>query len=257
MRNSLTVLSASALVLVTVAALSGCASLVPGPAVTQERDITDVNAVLLDTSGNLTVALGATPSLTVTAGNQIIDRLTEEVDDGVLRLGMEGDSMPLNGEIRYKLTVSSLESLTVVGSGDASIDLSGASEPTITVRGSGEVDASGIDASKVALTIDGSGAIEVHDAAVESLAVSVVGSGEVTVDGVASTQRVEIKGSGGYQAADLRSTNAFVTVRGSGEAAVTADGTLEAVIDGSGVISHDGDARVTENVAGSGAITQR
>ncbi len=257
MRLSIIVLSTSALALVTAGALSGCTSVGSGPAVTQDREISDVSAVQLDTSGDLTIVLGATPSLTVTAGDRVIDRLTDDVDDGVLRLGMEGGPMPLSGEIRYELTVSSLESLTVVGSGDASIDLSGASVPTITVRGSGDVDASGIDAAEAAFTVDGSGRIQVRDAAVENLMVLVDGSGEVTVDGVASTQRVEVKGSGGYQATDLRSVNAFVAVRGSGEATVTADESLEAIIEGSGVISHGDDARVTEDVAGSGDVTQR
>ncbi|MFC8303270.1 GIN domain-containing protein [Specibacter sp. NPDC057265] len=257
MRTSQMILSTSALALVTVAALSGCSPLGSGPTVTQDRDITDVTAVQLNTSGSLIIALGATPSLTVSAGDRIIDRLTEDVDDGVLRLAMEGNPMPLDGDIRYELTVSSLESLTVTGSGDAVVDLSGAREPTITVRGSGGVDASGIDAAMAALTVEGSGAIQVRDAALENLMVRVDGSGEVTVDGAADTQRVEIMGSGGYQGTELRSANAFVTVRGSGEATVTADEALDAVIDGSGVISHGGDARVTEDVAGSGAVTQR
>lgn len=256
MRSSSRVLSASVLALAAVAALSGCASLTSGPPVTQQRDIADVDAVQLNTSGNLTVTLGATPSLTVTAGDRIIDHLTEVVDDGVLRLGMEGEPMLLDGDIRYELTVSSLESLTVDGSGDASIDLSGATEPAITVRGSGDVEASGIDATEATLTIEGSGAIEVQDAAAEHLAVRVDGSGEVTVDGVVDTQRVEIIESGGYHAADLRSTDAFVTVRGSGSATVTADGTLDAV-DGSGAITHSGDADVTKEVIGSGEITRR
>lgn len=257
MRPSLMILSTSALALVTVAALSGCTSLGSGPTVTQERDITDVTAVQLDTSGNLTISLGATPSLTVTAGDKIIDRLTDDVDDGVLRLGLKGDPTRLNAEIRYELTVSSLESLTVVGSGDASVNLSAANKPSILIRGSGDVDASGINAEEAALSIEGSGTIQVRDAAVENLMVRVDGSGEVSVDGATNTQRVEVMGSGGYQALNLRSANAFVTVRGSGKATVTADETLEAAIDGSGVISHGGKARVTENVAGSGDVSQR
>lgn len=257
MRSRLLVLPASAILLLAATALSGCSSLEPGPPVSQERDITDVEIVELATSGDLTVALGATPSLTVTAGARVIDRLTADVTDGVLRLGMDGEPLLRDGEIRYELTVSSLESLIVRGSGDASIDLSGATAPSIMIRDSGDVDATGIEATDAVLTIDGSGEIEVHDAAVEMLAVRIEGSGGVTMNGTATTQRVEIGGAGGYEAEGLHSADAFVSIRGSGSVAVTAERTLEAVIDGSGDISYSGDARVSKEVSGSGDVTRR
>ncbi len=219
--------------------------------------MTDVSVVELDTSGDLTVSLGVTPSLRVTAGERIIDSLTAEIDDGVLRLSMDGEPMLRGGEIRYELTVSSLESLTVFGSGDAAVDFAGATSPSVTIRGSGDVEARGMDATDAELTIDGSGAIAVSDAALETLTVRIDGSGEVTIDGTTTTQRVEINGAGGYDAEGLRSTDAFVSIRGSGSAAVTADSTLEAVIDGSGDISYGGDARVTQEVSGSGDVTRR
>jgi len=257
MRTPFLALATTALVVVTAAtALSGCAALDSGPAITQEREISDVSVVELDSSGDLTVTLGATPSLTVTAGERVIDSLTADVEDGVLRLGTDGESMLGNGKIRYALTVNSLESLTVLGSGDASIDLSGANEPTINVRGSGDVDATGIDAGTAILTPDGSGVIDVRDAVVEELTVRIEGSGGVSIAGTAGTQRVDINGDGRYEASGLRSTQAFVTIRGAGSADVTAEGTLDAVIDGSGDISYSGDARVTEDVSGSGDVSR-
>ncbi|WP_136056798.1 DUF2807 domain-containing protein [Microbacterium sp. K24] len=250
-------LLASALAIVVASALTGCASIDPGPTVTQARVITDVSAVELDTSGDLTVTLGATPSLTVIAGERIIDRLTADIDGGVLRLGMDGDGMLRSGEIRYELTVSSLESMTVLGSGDAVADFSGATAPTITVRGSGDVEATGLRAAEAVLTIDGSGAIAVRDAAVADLRVRIDGSGGVAIDGTADAQHVEIHGDGGYEAAGLRSTDAVVAIAGAGGAAVTADGTLDATIDGSGDIEYGGHPRVTEDVSGSGDVMRR
>lgn len=249
--------SISAVLILSATALAGCASFDAGPMVSEHREIPDVDRVELVTSGDLTVTLGASPSLTVTAGERIIDDLTADVVDGMLRLGMDGEPLLRNGEIRYELTVSSLESLTVLGSGDASIDLSGASEPAVTIRGSGDVEATGMHAPDAVLTIDGSGEIVVRDAAVETLAVRMDGSGEMTLEGTAATQRVEISGAGGYEAEGLRSADAFVSIRGSGSAAVTADDSLDAVIEGSGDISYQGSARVTQDVSGSGDVTRR
>lgn len=253
MRSPLLVSAASVLI-VAASALTGCAALDPGKPVTEERSVTDVAAVELDTDGDLTVRVGATPSLTMTAGAHIIDRLTAEVDDGVLRLGMTGEPMLRNGDIRYELTVTSLESIAVVGSGDASVDFSGAVAPIVSVRGSGDVEARGIDASEVQLTVDGSGGIEVSDVQVETLTVRVDGSGGVTIDGAAEAQRVELNGDGSYDAAGLRSARAMVTVHGAGSASVNVDDALDAVIDGSGDISYVGDPVVSEDVSGSGEI---
>ncbi|KJQ54727.1 GIN domain-containing protein [Microbacterium sp. SA39] len=257
MRSRLLFVSVITVVVIAASALTGCAAFGPGPAVSQDREVTDVTGVELDTSGDLTVTSGATPSLRVTAGERIIDSLTAEVDDGVLRLGMDGEPPLRSGDIRYELTVSSLESLAVFGSGDASVDFTGASAPTITIRGSGDVEARGIDASGAALTIDGSGEIAVRDAVLETLTVRIDGSGEVEIDGTTTTQRVEIGGAGGYDAEGLRSSDTSVTIRGPGSATVTAEKTLEAIIDGSADISYGGSARVTQEVSGSGDVARR
>lgn len=165
------------------AGLSACASLDPGPRRTEDRPVEDVAVVELATSGSLDVTVGTTPSLTITAGEQVIDRLTADVESGVLRLGFRDEPREYVGEIHYELVVSALSSISVLGSGDARVDLAGATDPSIIVRGSGDVEATGIDAQTVALTLDGSGSIGVNDAAARQLTVRIDGSGGVRIDG--------------------------------------------------------------------------
>lgn len=238
-------------------ATTGCAALDPGPKATQEREIADVDAVELDTGGSLRITLGEAPSLSVTAGEKIIDDLTAEVRGGVLRLGTKGDPLGYAGEIQYELTVTSLSSIAVLGSGDADVDFSGTSDPIIVVNGSGSVDATGVDAETLSLTVDGSGSIAVDGANAQEVVVRVEGSGGVSIDGSAVRQDVEILDSGDYSAAGLDSRDARVAVLGSGMAAVSASATLDAVIDGSGEISYAGDPRLTEKVEGSGDVVRR
>lgn len=96
-------------VLAAASVLSGCALLpTTGPRVTEEIAVADIDAVELATSCDLTVTLGDASALTVTAGEEIIDRLTAEVVDGVLRLDMEEAPFGWTGEIRYELTVTAL-----------------------------------------------------------------------------------------------------------------------------------------------------
>jgi hypothetical protein len=248
-------LSAVALAGAAALALSGCSLIQDaGPATTQQRSIEGVTAVELDTSGDLTVTLGDTTSLSVTAGEKVIDRLTSAVEDGILRLGISGQALSFGGEIRYELTVPSLESIVVQGSGDADVDLSGATAPVITVKGSGGVTARGLTADTASITVDGSGSVEADEIDVQRLTVRIDGSGEITANGEAASQSVEIRGSGDYHGADLRSTDAKVVIRGAGGARVHVTGELEAPIDGSGDIRHSGGAPVTEDVSGSGEV---
>lgn len=62
----------------SVLALSGCSLMIPvGPLTAEERDISDVSRVVLDTSGDLVVSEGE-PALTVHAPEGMIGRLTSD-----------------------------------------------------------------------------------------------------------------------------------------------------------------------------------
>lgn len=226
--------------------LAACASLDPRPRATEQWEIEDVAVIELATPGSLDITLGSTPSLTVTAGEQIIDRLTADVDSGVLRLGAKSAPLDYSGE--------AVSSLRVLGSGDARVDLTGTADPDIVVKGSGSVDASGVDAESATLTVDGSGEITIDDAKAEQLTVSIDGPGTVRVTGDVVRQQVELRGPGEYAASALESVDARISVRGSGEASVAVSGSLDALIDGSGEISYSGDAQVTKDISGSGEL---
>ncbi|QQT68768.1 DUF2807 domain-containing protein [Brevibacterium casei] len=242
---------------ICIAAFTGCSSAYTGPATTQEREIDTVNAVELDTSGELIVTRGEHVGLTVTAGERVIDRLTSDVEDEVLHLGLDGEPLAWGGDIRYELTIPTLDAVTVLGSGDAEVDFTGAAEPMVLVQGSGSVRASGIKADVASITVNGSGSITVDHIDVQELTTKIDGAGSVAASGTTATQDVEIRGSGEYQAEDLQSTDARIEVRGSGMADVLISGTLDALIDGSGEIRYSGDPKIKEEISGSGKVISR
>lgn len=220
--------------------LAGCGIVVNGSggsSVTEERDIDDVTAVALATSGGLTITTGAAPSLSVTAGENVIDLLTNEVHDGVLELGLERGHWGNLGRITYELVLPAVDEIRVDGSGDIDARLAPADELSLSINGSGDITARDVD--------------------VADLTVDVAGSGTVDLAGSAARQAVSIKGSGDYAGADLDSEDAAVSIAGSGDAEVHATGTLDAVIAGSGSIVHSGGATVTSHIAGSGDIEGR
>ena len=223
--------------LVGLLALAGCGALADaGPQTTAQRTIDDVAAVDLQTSGDLTVTIGETPGLTITAGANQLDYLTSEVDGGTLMLDSKAN-MPGGGSISYDLVVPSLTSLDVSGSGSATGDGVLRGEATVTLSGSGGVTLTGLQ--------------------VPSVAVGLSGSGKVTLGGSADTQQIDISGSGDCNAKDLGAGDTGIEVTGSGNANVTVTGRLTVSISGSGNVTYFGSpTQVEKSVSGSGSVNQ-
>jgi hypothetical protein len=228
------IIATAALTVLALPLLSGCV-LSAGPTVSEERSIDDATSVVLSTGGDLTITRGE-PSLTISAGTRVIDSLTAEVRDGVLHLGSKPGFAPLRlmGELSYELTLPTVESIAVEGSGDVTVDFAGATNVAVSIEGSGDIEGSDVDA--------------------ESVTVSIEGSGDIELSGDTDSLDVSIEGSGDIDLEDLRARDATASIDGSGSIHVFATETLDASIGGSGTIRYSGGASVSSNVDGSGEI---
>ncbi len=206
----------------------------PGPTRTEQRPVDGVHAVDLRTSGDLTIATGAMPKLTITAGRSTLRHLTSTLQDGTVVL----DSRPghnTSGDIRYELTLPTLDGVVIAGSGSAHGTVAAAGLFTVTVSGSGDADLDGLKASAVTVQLSG--------------------SGDVHLTGTTDTQSVELVGSGAYLGHDLTSQASAVHIGGSGNALINAVDRLNAEISGNGNISYTGTPAVTRHISGNGTIS--
>ncbi len=233
-RRTSTVAGATAVGVLGALGLTGCVMEPAGPAETRDVDITDVHAVELSTSGELTVRRGDSPSLRVTAGSRTHDRLVSEVRDGVLVLDARGGVGARTGEIRYELVLGELSDLAVSGSGDVRGHGVTGADLRVLVEGSGDVELGGLDAT--------------------SVRVSVEGSGDVDLSGSAASVAVGIEGSGDVDLGDLRAQEADVSIEGSGEVDVDVLRRLAVEISGSGTVTYSGDPEVSRQISGSGDV---
>lgn len=216
-------------------ALGGCVGpLGPGDATEVERDVpADVTAVRLETSGTVLVQRGE-PSLTIVAGDRVVDDLLSDAEDGVLVLDTDRRWFGRLGTVVYRVSLPELEGVTVRGSGDVLADGAGADRLVVDVGGSGRAQVTGVDTSEVSVTVSGSGGVDL--------------SGRTT------EQDVEVSGSGGYRGHDLTSERAAVDLSGSGDASVDAAESLRVSVSGSGDVTYAGDPRVDSDVDGSGEV---
>ena len=194
-----------------------------------------MHAVEAQTSGELTIRVGDTESLSVTAPASVIDDLTSDVVDGVLVLGTT-PNLQVDGTFSYVLTVPALQG--------------------VSLEGSGNVTGSRVLTRAAQVTSSGSGSVTLTDLTLSSLSVKISGSGDVTISGASDGSVVVLGGSGDYDGSGLRTRHTTVSSSGSGQAGVNAADYLDVALTGSGDVVYSGaPAQINRDISGSGDLT--
>ncbi|MDP3047537.1 MAG: head GIN domain-containing protein [Chloroflexota bacterium] len=209
-----------------------------GRVVTETRQVRDFSALVAGGSGDVVVIQGDKEGLVVEAEDNLLALIGSEVDNGTLRLGLaataSGVSIRATRPIRYLLSVKSLESASL--------------------NGSGNLAAAGLQASWLQLTISGSGGARVDQVRANEIVADIRGSGSAELAGKASRQTVSIAGSGDYRAGNLDSDVARVTIAASGSASVWSRQQLAVQMLGIGTVSYYGLPTVPHSITGSGRL---
>jgi Putative auto-transporter adhesin, head GIN domain len=188
-----------------------------GTAATETRDLAAFSKLDLAGSNNVTVRVGGEQSVVVHADDNLLQSVTTRVQAGSLVIGTTG-SFTTKAPMSVEITVPSLDTLTLSGSGTLAADQVQAQQLTVTLSGSGIVRASGT---------------------VTRLDVSLNGSGDV-------------------QLGQLVARDVHAVLNTTGRIVVNATNSLDASVRGSGAIVYSGNpAHVTKSVTGNGAITRK
>jgi hypothetical protein len=210
----------AALALLTVVLLLAACSVTQGSGqlATESRQVSGFTKVELAGFGELTIEQTGTESLTISAEDNLLPRLTSEVSGDTLVLGEEPNTtIRTTKPITYSLTVKELTGLAISGSGNISV-------PKLTAT---------------------------------ALSTKISGSGTITVNGTAVDQDLEISGSGRYQAEQLTSKTVKAQISGSGTANALATDMLDVKISGSGSLTYTGNPQVTQEISGSGKLIKK
>ena len=186
-----------------------------GVPATQARDVAAFNSVELAGTNNVVIRVGEKQSVVVRADDNLLDRVTTEVQSGKLVIANTPGNLTAKSPMSVEVNVPTLKALTLNGSGNIVVD--------------------GIEA--------------------ESLGVTLPGSGTLTGSGTATRLDVTVSGSGTVQFTRVVVNDVRAVVSGSGSIFITATKTLDASVPGSGAILYAGNPQeVTKSVTGSGAI---
>jgi hypothetical protein len=208
----------------------------PSPVVEEMRPVSGVSGVVLDGVGHVYVRQSGTESLRVRTEEHILPFIRTEMQGGQLVIGfVEGTSYHGQASvIEFDLTVVDLDRVELSGAGQISLTNVSTDQLSLVHSGTGTIDLNGLAATRLEATRSGTGTI--------------VASGSV------QQQSVVLDGVGNYDARNLDSATAEITIRAIGSATVQVSERLEARIDGSGSVYYIGDPIVQRTGNGSGSV---
>lgn len=209
-----------------------------GSVSTQRRSVTSFAAIDINGPVNTIVTAGATPSITVEADDNVIDKVTTRVGaNGVLSVGMDPGGYS-NFTATVRIVTPAFSSIATRGSGSTSLE-------------------QGTTSSSFTLDNYGSGPLTVSGLAAVSLTSNLHGSGSITLVGSVGTLNVRNSGSGNVNSYECTSQSARIAIFGSGNCHVDVGTLLVADIFGSGNVVYEGDPEVRTSGNGSGSVTRK
>jgi len=244
----------------------------------ETRDVSVFTKISFRSPGTVYVKQGSPQKVEVEGSSEVLEKIKTKVEDGKLIIGPEEKWNNWNwgndDKVIVYVTVSSIEALSVSGSGDMivqtkvtannlDLNVSGsgslkveaeAGEVEANVSGSGDMELRGKYKS-FSSDISGSGEIEMNATIAGNAEFDISGSGEVHATGTAQTVKASITGSGKIKGADLETDKCTVRISGSGNVEINVKTELDARISGSGTVGYKGNpTRVNSDSSGSGKV---
>ncbi len=224
-------------------ALAGCHAGAQdvGPTVSRNYQVANFQKIEVSGPYEVDVRTGGNPGVSAQGGEKLLERTTVEVEGDRLVIkpehngGMFHFSFGSRGSAHFTVTVPQLNSASIAGSGDISVDRVAGQSFDGSVAGSGSLDVGALEVQQLKLSISGSGGIKASG-------------------GKAQTAEYEIGGSGDIDAGAVQTQQAKASIAGSGDIKANASGTADVSIMGSGDVAVTGGAKCNVDKHGSGSV---
>lgn len=209
-----------------------------GRVITQERTVSDFNAVNFSSVGEVVIQQGERESLTIEAEDNVLPEIRTEVRDGTLHIEYAQENgwarVRPTQPIHFKLVVTNLNALNLSGAGEVTVQNLKAEEIQITLSGAGNLSLSGLEAATLICRLSG--------------------AGSVRASGKATRLEATLSGVGSYEGGDLQSEVVRTTVSGMGSATVWATDSLDARISGLGSVNYYGQPQLSQTISSLGTV---
>jgi hypothetical protein len=189
----------------------------------------------IDLSGpiNLTLRQGPAAALEVRGEQRLLANIDTASEGRTLHIGTRGILLRHRQPIEVSVTLPALATLSVNGSGDATVSGFAGERLELTLGGSGTMRFNGRYRDNT-VRLHGSGDLEVTGGSSERVDAESIGSGNLTLVGATRVLHAELRGSGELNARHLRADEVHLSHTGSGSSAVYASAKAEITLSGSG-----------------------
>jgi len=230
--------------------LAALAVLAGGPAASAEvqretRDVAGFHRIDINGQAKVTLVQGPTESVTIEAAAAAMPQIHTSVHGGTLSVDVETPHSVWQwfsgrglGPTPH-VTIHLRDIDRIEGAGSVTLDAERLSSSDLRLDFAGACTLRVADLQATSLYLDGSGAMK------------------VAIGGKVARQKIDLTGAGSYQAADLVSSDAVVSVSGAGKAVVNASNSLTVDISGAGKVEYLGEPKLKQSISGFGRVTRR
>lgn len=244
----------------------------------ETRDVSTFTKISFRSAGKVYVKQGSPQKVEIEGSAETLEKIKTKVEEGRLSIGPEEKwnnwSWGNEDDVTVYITVASIETLSVSGSGDMivqtkitgnnlKLNVSGSgslqaemdvADVDADVSGSGDMDLKG-KCKSFTSDISGSGSINLTASIAGVADFDISGSGKVEASGSSQSVKAEITGSGKILAANFETDKCSVRISGSGDMEISVKTELDARITGSGTVGYKGNpSRVNSDASGSGKV---
>jgi hypothetical protein len=208
-----------------------------GNIITATREVHDFHGITVEYPAEIIVKQGSAESLKIEAEDNVIKDLRTDVKDGMLTIDRGNDRdlwVRPTRPIKITIVVKELEEFNFDSAGTVKLE--------------------SLKSDTLVLNVNGAGTLNLEKVQFKTLHCTLDGAGTLTLSGTVEVLNVDMSGFGSFQAPDLQTQIADVSIDGAGSATVWAEKSLTAKISGAGSINYYGIPTVTKSVDGVGNI---
>jgi Putative auto-transporter adhesin, head GIN domain len=206
-----------------------------GHQITEDRSVSGVKSVKLETNVDLVIRQGSTESLIVTGDEAILPALLTDTSFGQLTIRYDP---------RYEIRDNLRPELVLTVKDLNELRMSSSSSVTVESLTTGDFN----------LIISSSCDVNIQDIQADKISVRITSSADIVMQGEADSLDLDISSSVNFQAGDLKVQDATVTMSSSADVTLWVVNDLTANISSSGNISYYGSPVVHQNLSSSGRL---
>lgn len=159
-----------------------------------------------------------TQNLKIYAPDNIMEHLTVEVRDGILKIGTDKIRIRNWKEVTVYVSVPELDEAHISGAGDFSAEeVFTSGNIDIKISGAGDIDIDKLTANDASISISGAGDIEIESLECNGISVKISGAGDASLAGKANTADLKISGAGDIDIRGLECPRVNTSVSGAGK----------------------------------------